>query len=331
VIGLTATPSRGDGQGLGELFDDLIKVSSVRELQELGVLVPCVTYAPSSPTKDLSQDPVAAYLARAAGERTFVFASSIAHAELIAIAFAGECVPAATIHADTPWDLRSARIEAFRLQDRAPLLAIGVLEPAPLVLVNVYTLTEGVDVPEATTAILARGCGHPGMWLQIVGRVLRAAAGKTRAQVIDLRGAVHRCGLPEQDREWSLEGKATRELSAKRDPKLKLCPACGGVFSLHAVDRMGWRLCPICRERVAPPAPPSVVPRKLVALGGHVSPAQIDASLEALARSSARVNGNRAGWVRHRMIARHGFAPPWEAICRALALAGVSARGGDPS
>jgi superfamily II DNA or RNA helicase len=327
-LGLTATPERGDGVGLGDLFDTLIQVSTVRELQETNdpvtgrpVLVRCVTYAPSTPTKDLSQDPVAAYLARTPGERAFVFCANVAHAEKTAIAFTAAGVPAATIHADTPWLLRRARLEAFRRQDPQPLREAGVMEPAPLALCNVYALTEGVDVPEATCCILARGCGHPGMMLQAVGRVLRAAPGKERAVFLDLRGRVHKLGLPEADREWSLEGKAAQLSDKDRDVKLKECPACNAMVGAWKTDRMGWRICPQCRERVSPPESPQVAPRELHQMGAAASPAAKKAALATLAKVAV-TKGRKSGWIAFAYKEKFGAFPPFGAAAEAWRDAG---------
>lgn len=340
LIGLTATPERGDGKamgltpdGKGGLFDHLVAVSSVRELQALEYLVPCVTYAPSTATKDLSQDPVAAYISRAAGERAFVFCGGkapVLHAEKTAMAFLAAGIPAATIHADTPPILRRARLEAFRLQDPAPLRAAGTMEAAPLVLCNVYTLTEGIDVPEASCCILARGCGHPGMLLQMVGRVLRSAPGKTKATLIDLRGVVHRLGLPEAERVWSLEGKAISLTREEKDRPLKPCPACDGMVSSWTTDRDGWRVCPLCRERVAPPEPPKVAPRELHQMGTAADDRARRAVLVALAKSASRRAGNRAGWVAYRFKDRFGDWPPYGAARQALLDAGVPLVGDPP-
>jgi DNA repair protein RadD len=319
-IGLTATPERGDGKALGDIFDHIIPVSSVRELQALGVLVPCVTYAPATRTKELSQHPVAAYQARTPGERGFCFCVNVTHAEKLAIEFAANGTPAATIHADTPWLLRRARLEAFRLQDPRPLREAGVLEPVPLVLCNVYTLTEGVDVPEASSCILARGCGHAGLYLQMVGRVLRAAPGKERAVLIDLRGAVHKLGLPEQDREWSLEGKAISLSESEREEKLKVCPACGGTFAGYGADRDGYRTCPICRERLAPPADPEIKPRELHQMGGAADPETQRAALWSLSMLAAS-KGWKRGAVAAKYKERFGAWPPRTEQDRAWASA----------
>jgi len=333
LIGLTATPERGDGIGLGVdeggLFDDLVQVTTVRELQDEGHLVPCITYAPANTTKNLSQDPVAAYLARAPGERAFVFCADVAHAEKIAISFIGQGVPAATIHAKTPPLLRKARLEAFRLQDQQPLREAGSLDRPPLVLCNVYTLTEGVDVPEASCVILARGAGHPGIMLQMAGRGLRPApwAGKTRCVFLDLRGVVHKLGLPEADREWSLSGKAAKLAEKERETKLKPCPACGGMVGIWSSDRDGWRVCPLCRERIAPPEPPKVEVRELHQMGRLASPEAKAGALKGLARAAARRSGNRAGWVAHRYRDKFGEWPPFGAARQVLLDMGIDPKG----
>ena len=49
VLGLTATPCRGDGRGLGNVFDALIECPPVAELIAAGYLVPTKVYAPTRP------------------------------------------------------------------------------------------------------------------------------------------------------------------------------------------------------------------------------------------------------------------------------------------
>jgi superfamily II DNA or RNA helicase len=310
MVGLTATPERGDGKGLGDMFDVLIQACTVRELQGRGVLVPCVTHGPASKVKALSMDPVAAYLSRTPGERAFAFCKGVLQAEKLVHSFAAQGVPACTIHGDTPWLLRRARLEAFRTQDNAALLAAGVVEKAPLVICNVYTMTEGVDVREAAHCILARGCGHPGMLLQMVGRVLRAAPGKTRAVLSDLTGVVHKLGLPEADRVWSLHGRAATLTAGDREvaEHLKACPACGALVGAWSTDRMGWRICPECRVRVAPPDVVEVKPREQIVMGAGAPPEERATVLRMLAATAAR-KGYKAGWASVRYKERFASWP----------------------
>lgn len=315
VLGLTATPERGDGRPLGDLFDALITVSSVRELQELGVLVPCVTYRPDTRTKALAREPVEAYREAGWGERCFVFAVTVAHAEMLAESFRTAGVPAATIHADTPWGLRRARLEAFRTHDPTALRKVSSPEDAPLVLVNVYALTEGVDVPEASVCITARGIGHGGMMRQMIGRVLRCAEGKTRAIWWDLRGQSHKhkIGLPEADCTYSLDGKAITVTEDKDDPPRK-CKACGAVFMTWAVDRAsGARRCPQCGEGAPAIEAPEVVDRECFAVGSGASEKdQIDA-IDRLAMTAAD-RGYRSGWITVRYTEQFGKMPPRGAV-----------------
>ena len=53
LLGLTATPCRGDGRGLGNIFDTMIECPQVQELIDLGFLVGTVIYAPVKDTDRL--------------------------------------------------------------------------------------------------------------------------------------------------------------------------------------------------------------------------------------------------------------------------------------
>lgn len=327
ILGLTATPERGDGKPLGDLFDHIVSVSSVRELQATidphtgrAVLVPCVVWRPSTKTKLLSQDPVAAYMSRAPGERAFCFCANVKHAEATAAAFNAQGIPAATIHADTPWLLRKSRIEAFRTQSTAPQLAIGTLEKAPLVLCNVYCLTEGVDVPEASVCIIARGCGHAGMYLQMVGRVLRSAAGKDRAVLIDLKGVSHKHKLPEKDREWSLDGEAISISEEEKDVKPMRCKACDVEFTTWAITWDGNRRCPNCGEGAPAQELPGIALRELHAAGTAADEGTREHALRSLA-SQAVEKGFKPGWIAHEYKERFGDWPDRKASQTALNFA----------
>jgi superfamily II DNA or RNA helicase len=321
LIGLTATPERGDGSPMGDLFDELIEVTTVRELQGLGVLVPCVTYAPETKTKALVREPIDAYREHGWGERAVVFCVTIAHAEMIAETFRLAGVPAATIHERTPWDLRRARLKSFEMQDPTPLRRVGNSEEAPLVLCNVQCLTEGWDCPAASVCITAKGIGHAGMMRQMVGRVLRASPGKARAIWWDLRGQSHKpkIGLPESDCTYSLEGKAI-VVKADIDDKPMQC-ACGAKFFTWAVDRAtGRRLCPECRE----PAPalelPEVSEREVFAMG---SGADEDSRRQAIDRIAidAVQRGRKPGWMFHRYRDLYQQELPWKEIDASMAKA----------
>jgi DNA repair protein RadD len=227
IVGVTATPERGDGTPLGDLFDVLIPIVSVKQLTRLDFLVPCKVIAPPKRLKRNGIPPLEAYEKYARGRKAVVFAASVRQAYELAEEFSAAGYPAACIEADTPTDERDATLERF---DHGDLL----------VLCNCYVLTEGWDCTSVDTCILARGCSHPGMFLRIVGRVLRIHPGKTEAILLDLRGAVHAHGLPDDDRVFSLEGKPI----SGGDAPIKVCPECSAVIPLGCVT------CPYCHAIV---------------------------------------------------------------------------------
>lgn len=319
ILGLTATPERGDGRGMGDLFDHLIPVSSVQELQRLGVLVPSVVFAADVETEQLSDDPVQAYLAHTPGEMGFCFCATVDHAQQVADGFTAAGHPGAVIHADTPSALRAALIDSFVARDPAPLRAIGSELPVPSILCNVYALTEGVDVPAASVCILARGSSHPGMYLQMVGRVLRAAPGKTRATILDLKGSTLKHGLPEADRAYSLEGNAIELAGPKGEHKPTSCGACGAVFARWRVTDDGRRMCPECKTTGPKMPDPAIVNRKLLRMVGPLAPPEARKAHLTQFAAVASEKSYKPGWVSHRYKLLFG-AWPTRAELRAVGV-----------
>lgn len=196
VVGLTATPERGDGEPLGDMFRALVVAASYSELVAGGFLVPVRVFRPAVRLgDDLAQDPFEAWVKHSEGSQAFVFCARVEIAKALSKRFRDGGVMAGTIEAKTPKAERDDLLARFRS---------GKLR----VLTNVNTLTEGVDVPEARTVILARAFGHVGAYLQAVGRVLRPAKAKKDAILIDLTGASIAHGLPTDDREYALTGRA---------------------------------------------------------------------------------------------------------------------------
>lgn len=223
-IGLTATPERSDGRALGDLFDRLVVAAQYSDLIRNGHLVPCRILRPESGLeRGLALDPVDAYRKHAADRSGFVFVPRIEEARALAERFTAAGIPTAAIDAGTPDAERDAAISALRS---------GELR----LLTNVYALTEGVDVPTASVCILARAVGHVSQYLQIAGRVLRPARGKSDALLIDLPGVSHEFGLPTEDRVYSLDGVGIRLASAS----VTTCLMCGASYETGPVA------CPAC-------------------------------------------------------------------------------------
>lgn len=223
-VGLTATPERGDGRPLGDLFRELVVAASYSELLSTGHLVPCRIVRPDDIlSRGLAQDPVAAYLEHGNSGTGFVYAPRIADAQELAERFTSAGVPAVCVADSTPRHIRDTALADLR-------------SGAVRLLVNVACLAEGVDVPSASVCIIARGVGHITPYLQIAGRVLRSSPGKTEAILIDLTGCTHEFGFPTDDRIYSLDGRGIRPAAQS----VTVCLMCGGSYASGPVE------CPLC-------------------------------------------------------------------------------------
>jgi len=221
-IAASATPTRVDGTALGELSDELIVGYSRKALTRIGVLPPIITYSSKKRSTE-AMSPVQAYQSRTLGERAIVFCGSIDHAKAVADSFrkAGVRAGCATSEDDTDLQLHRA----------------GHLE----VLTNVFMVSVGYDDPTITVAILARPMGNASTYLQAVGRA--RGLGAPRVALLDLYGSCHEWGLPEDDRTYSLKGKAIR---LKKGEALAACETCEAMYRPNPFIRE----CPLCRAPV---------------------------------------------------------------------------------
>lgn len=251
-IGLTATPARGDGTGLGEVFDDMVCASNVAELTRLGHLVPVKYFAPSEPDlkgvkitagdynqKQLGErmtpligDVVENWQRIANGQKTVVFTVTVANATALCDAFRAAGVAAEWISGETPDD------EQERIFERH---ASG----ETLVLCNAQLLSFGWDSPSVTCCVLAKPTKSIANYLQMAGRVLRPADGKTHATIIDHSGVVDRLGFVDDDFGWTLDGRApaveNRSRKVEKDPKPTTCPCCKALHKpAPKCEYCGW-------------------------------------------------------------------------------------------
>ncbi len=254
VIGLTATPWRTDGKGLGELFEALVVAATPAELIDAGHLVRYAGFSYQIPnlegvkttggdydglqlsercsTVELVGGIVEQYQEHSPGKRAVVFAVGVAHSQMIVSAFTKAGIAAEHLDGETPNDLRAAILAR---------LASGETH----VVSNCAVLTEGWDCPAVEVCILARPTKSAGLFMQMVGRVLRPAPGKALARIHDHAGCMIEHGLPDRDRDYSLEcdvekkrkgGKAAvaicPECMATCDIDAESCPQCGVVFDV---------------------------------------------------------------------------------------------------
>ena len=250
VLGVTATPQRLDGKGLGTVFDDLIRGPEVADLIDKGFLCRPVYYAPKTvdltgvrmtagdynraemaermdkPT--ITGDAVSHYAKYADGLPCVVFCTGIKHAEHVAQAFNASGYRFAILDGTLSPEERAARVAA---------LGSGKLHG----LVTVEIVSEGFDLPVVACAILLRPTASLSLHLQQVGRVLRIATNKPRAVILDHVGNCRRHGLAEEVRDWSLDGIRKRAKRGQQDDvqSTRQCPQC---FAVHTPSPS----CPQC-------------------------------------------------------------------------------------
>lgn len=250
LLGVTATPCRLDGKGLGQdaggWFDAMVVGPSVQELIDRGRLARPVVYVATQAADvsgvrsrggDFVQKELEAAVGKTvyaeqaerdyrrllAGAPTIVFAVSVPHAELVAGVFRAAGWQAGVLSGKTP-----DRERAEMIRD----LGAGRLQ----VLCSCNVVSEGTDIPAVVGAILLRPTQSLALARQQMGRALRVAPGKDRAIILDHAGNVWRHGLPEEPVEWSLKGARRRSGEAPT----KLCRDCGATVALGAAT------CPAC-------------------------------------------------------------------------------------
>jgi DNA repair protein RadD len=256
-LGVTATPERLDGRGLKETFESMVMGPTTAELIAMGRLSRYRLFAPggmdTSGVHTLGGDFNRGELAEAAdkpgitgnaidhyrkyldGAPTVAFCVGIAHASHVAESFRDAGYSAASIDGKMDPTDRARIVRDFKSG------AVSVLTSSDLI-------SEGFDLPGMMGAILLRPTKSLSLYLQQVGRALRAAPGKEAAVILDHAGNSDpdRHGLPCQDREWSLEGRAKGSekaaVSAYREcgvcftrvPMARSeCPECKTVFPIH--------------------------------------------------------------------------------------------------
>jgi DNA repair protein RadD len=297
IIGLTATPERGDGQALGDVFEVLVEGPSVRWLTERGFLVPSdVIGVDGHDGGGLAMDPVDAYQRFTSGQRAMIFTSSVEHAKDVTTRFARAGVEAECVVGETSSAVRTG------VRER---VSAGTLRA----LVGVSVFLEGFDLPAVDAVILARSFTVVGAYLQAIGRGLRPSpsTNKTKCTVVDLVGAWALHGLPDEDRAWSLEGRASRR--TETIPALARCPECLAIF------RPSSR-CPRCE---APARRAARLPRvlnraermqHLSTLPQYERDARYLAQLERVARERIRLPATAAQrWARRAFLKRFSREP----------------------
>lgn len=245
ILGTTATPARLDGKPLSDVADRLILGPTMRELIDGGYLADYEYYAPQQieapqhmnhgdyrldevealvDKKAIIGSAVEHYRRHANGLPAIASCASIAHAEHVAAGFRDAGYRAIAVHSR----MAQADIEAS---------LTGLRDGSVQIVTQCELLGEGIDIPGATVLIGLRHTASLTVYLQHVGRVLRRSNGKKHAIILDHVSNWSRHGLPDDPREWTLEGRSKRDTVAA---DYKRCPDC-----FHIVAKVA-KVCDFC-------------------------------------------------------------------------------------
>jgi DNA repair protein RadD len=325
LIGLTATPCRGDGRGLGGIFDTIIECPQVAELIAQKYLVKTRHYAPADPElkgvevrtgdyveaqlaecmdrSDLVGDIVSHWHRYGERRKTVCFAVNVPHSLHIRDEFLKSGVRAAHLDGSMPKPQRDAALAQ---------LAAGEID----IVTNCMVLTEGWDMPGVGCCILARPTRKMGLYRQMVGRVLRPASNKYDAIVLDHSGAVFRHGFIEDPVTWTLDPDKrasspthNARLRSGYSSRLLECTKCGAI-------RVAGEPCRACG--FLPQRPPQAIVFRdgdLAAVDRHHRTAKavvnpdVRIRWHAMLMHIATMRGYKAGWAAHKFREKFGTWP----------------------
>jgi len=318
-LGVTATPTRSDGKGLGiesdGVFNSMVIGVKNAELEARGFIAPYRIYAPRSYI-DLSNvttgaggdyvqaklnkavheskitgDVVTHYLKLIPNKTAMVFCVDVEAATEQAAAFNAAGTPAMAASAKTP------AIERINLKRK---FDAGLIK----VICNVDLYGEGVDVPSLEAVILARPSKSFPLVVQQFSRALTFYPDKT-ALIID-----HVGNIEQHSRdwikyivrgEWTLNPADKKSRSSILPPTVRTCPLCFGVY-----PRDQGVLCPYCNER-----PPVALRKTIEQVEGDL----MELAPETLQALQGKVSANEKDYP-------IPYVTTWKITARLLRLSG---------
>lgn len=335
LLGVTATPQRGDGKGLGisagGLFETMVEVTTVRELINDGYLSDFTVFAPPTEIdmdglksrmgdwerKELASrmdkpsitgDAVKHYREKCPGVPAVAFCVSIEHCNHVAAQFRAAGYNFQVIDGKMPDGERDAMIKG---------LGDGTIQG----LCSADLISEGTDIPSITCAIFLRPTKSLGLYIQQAGRALRAvyakgfdlstregrlaaiAAGpKPKAIFLDHVGSTFEHGMIDEEREWSLEGikKKKRKKNDDDEPRVNIaqCPKCRAAFAPAPK-------CPVCLYVIPAQS------RKIEQVEGNLK--EVSREMVAAVKRARRMEVGQAKTMEdlERIAAERGYKPGW--------------------
>lgn len=246
-LGFTGSPWRMNGQGFADIYSAMIQGPTVKWLIEHHKLAPFCYYSvplfdqnklkksstgdytvasmtkASQPT--LYGDIIKTWLDKAKGKRTIVYAHDTKHSQQIAQAFRDVGVKAQHCDSKTPSEQRKTIMNDFRTGKITVLCNYGLVD-------------EGYDVKECECCVIARPTESLVFNIQSTMRCMRYLPSKVGI-IIDHAGNYKRFGLPDADREWTLEDRAKKK-GGGGGQSTRTCDKCFAVIPANC------KVCPFC-------------------------------------------------------------------------------------
>lgn len=334
-LGVSGTPERADGKGLGRHADGVFNTMIVgpygRELIDQGFLTDYRIYAPESDlhrenlpvsettgefapkalveatrSSHITGDLVEQYLKIAPGKLGVTFTVSVDLAVETAARYRAAGVAAEAVSAETPELVRASILRRFAKREIMQLVNVGLFG-------------EGFDLPAIEVVSDGAATQSYANYAQRFGRMGRPMAGKERGLFIDHVGnVVHhatRRGLPDSYQTWTLDRREKRSRAADGPSPVKACPACSAVF-----ERI-YRQCPYCGHIPVPAqrSAPEHVDGDLLELDPAVL-ARLRAGAEALRATPAAPYGATPE-IRGAIMKRHrDLTAAQNLLCDQIAL-----------
>jgi superfamily II DNA or RNA helicase len=244
IIGLTATPI----DRLGVYIDQsmiLIEETTTKMLIELGELAKPVYKVPRL-SQEIDYSAVKMYRgdfsvsgldlillehcslvaqqtvddALSQGRKVMLFANSIKHVEALSEAFDLLGVKHELVHSKRSADDNDESIRRYKANEVR-------------LIINMSMLTIGFDDPATDCVVLARPTKILRLYLQIIGRCLRASKGKTDALILDLAQCISTHGFAEDYRDFTRKTAKSAAIMSERLSVTNIGQFVDGEFSYN--------------------------------------------------------------------------------------------------
>ncbi len=265
LLGMTATPSRGDKKGLRPIFSNVCDQITVNELIASGHLVRPKMFvmdvgtrqklkevrkmagdydmeavAQIMDTRPVNEAVIAHWREKAGDRQTVVFCSTVEHARHVQQSFLNAGFPAALVHGEMSSVERERNLLAY---------TTGNVQ----VIVNVAVLMEGWDHPPTSCIVLLRPSSYKSAFIQMVGRGLRTLNPEEHPGIVK-----HDCIVLDFGATTLAHGFLDQTTSlndaAQGEAPLKTCPDCEGEVPAAVSE------CPLCGFAFDTRSQPEVIP-----------------------------------------------------------------------